>query len=147
MLCYAMLDVNARKFLQLLLERAEEGDILLNMNDICPSMFSLQYQSSHTPEIRSLLSYIERSFKVSNTNAHTIPAKTLCSAIYGLKKMKPEVEIRQLLIQVAVCMDKCDTYYHSINVCIALNGEIKFIYSIITNFTNITKYLLISFPF
>lgn len=116
-------DLSQKKFLVALLARVKESGILLNVNDLCPAIYNLQSHSSNSPEIRSLVEYIAKSMAMLSKDKKVLfSAKSVCSAIYGLKKMKSVPEVRHLLSEIEKCIDLSDAYYHSVNVCIALNG-------------------------
>ncbi len=51
------------------------------------------------------------------------PSKTICSAIFGLKKMKSHPEVLALLAALSRKIEESEVFYHPVNICIALNGE------------------------
>jgi len=114
-----MRDPSARQYLKLLWERIEESNVLLGPQDICPAIYSMQSLDSQLDDARSILDYLSKSMAAISG---PIAAKPMCSAIYGLKKQKPTVEVRRLMWEMANRIQSGDTYYHSVNVCIALNG-------------------------
>jgi hypothetical protein len=79
----------------------------------------MQSLTANSPIIRSYL----KLFAISiDTSAEIFPAKTICSAIFGLKKMKDFPEVKQLILALANKIKSSDVYYHPVNICIALNG-------------------------
>ncbi|KAJ1430810.1 hypothetical protein B484DRAFT_479103 [Ochromonadaceae sp. CCMP2298] len=120
--CLKFLDMrspHAAQFLRLLWERIEESGVLLGEQDICPAIYSLQSLSGQGTHMRSIVRYFARSMGATR---EPIAAKPMCSAIYGLRRQKPTPEVRALMWEIANRVEATDTYYHSVNVCIALNG-------------------------
>ena len=110
---------HCKKFMQLLLARVEDSAVLLHGNDICPSIYSMQSFNANMPEVRQLLSLFSKSLAMTNV---PMTSKSICSALFGLKRMKAVPEVRALLLQIAKKIDTADSFYHSVNVCIGLNG-------------------------
>jgi hypothetical protein len=112
-------DLNSKQYMSLLWQRIKESKVVLNENDICASIYCLQSVDVLTPLVREIILYFATS--IASTNA-SFPAKAICSAIYALKKFKPVNEVRELLTQISLKIEQSNVFFHSINVCIALNG-------------------------
>ena len=122
MSCVKSLDLqnpNARRFLKLFWQRIEESGVLLSQIDLCPALYSMQMLNKNTPLIKTFMLYFATSLAAVTT---PMPAKTVCSAIYGLRKQSASPEVRLLLWELANHIESSNTYFHSVNVCIALNG-------------------------
>jgi len=114
-----MRDPDSHLFQKLLLDRIEESSVLLNENDICPAIYSLQTLNCQNMYTRQIFRYLSRCMAAI---VEPISAKPLCSAIYAMRKHKPTSEVRYLLWELANHIERSPTCYHSVNVCIALNG-------------------------
>ena len=114
-----MRDPDSHLFQKLLLERIEESHVLLNEKDLCPAIYSLQTLNCQNIFTRQIFRYLSRCMAAIE---EPIAAKPLCSAIYAMRKHKPTNEVRYLLWELANHIDRSPTCYHSVNVCIALNG-------------------------
>lgn len=114
-----MRDPDSHLFQKLLLDRIEESGVLLNENDLCPAIYSLQTLNCQNMYTRQIFRYLGRCMAAIE---EPIAAKPLCSAIYAMRKHKPTHEVRYLLWELANHIERSPTCYHSVNVCIALNG-------------------------
>lgn len=113
-------DTNAHEFQKLLWEHIKGSSIVLNANDVCPAIYSLQSVNCQSLYGREIIKYL--TYCLSKCASIPIPAKPMCSAIYGMRKQKPITEIRLLLWEIANRIEETETYYHSVNICIAMNG-------------------------
>jgi hypothetical protein len=112
-------DFDSQKFLKYLWERTEEAHVVLDESDICPAIYSMQSLNANSPITRNFLTFFADSI---NTSKEIFPSKTVCSAIFGLKKMKSFPEVRYLIQALARKIASSDVFYHPVNICIALNG-------------------------
>ena len=48
--------------------------------------------------------------------------QTICSAIFGLKKMRSSPEVLGLISALTRKIDQSEVFFHPVNICIALNG-------------------------
>lgn len=53
---------------------------------------------------------------------HLNTYQTVCSAIFGLKRMKAFAEVKLLIAALAKKISRSEVFYHPVNICIALNG-------------------------
>lgn len=108
-----------KRYLGLLMQRVEDSSMVLHGTDICPAIYSMQNFNANMPEIRRLLLFFAKSLSMTNV---LLSSKSVCSALFGLKRMKAVPEVRAVLQQLARKIESSDTFYHSVNVCIGLNG-------------------------
>jgi hypothetical protein len=87
--------------------------------DICPAIYSMQSLNANSPITRNFLKFFADSVSTSREN---FPSKTICSAVFGLKKMKSFPEVRYLIAALAKKIQSSEVFYHPVNICIALNG-------------------------
>lgn len=112
-------DFDGQRFLKLLWERTQEAHVVLDESDICPAIYSMQSLNANSPITRNFLKFFADSVSSSKEN---FPSKTICSAVFGLKKMKSFPEVRFLISALAKKIQSSDVFYHPVNICIALNG-------------------------
>lgn len=112
-------DSRVKKFFHALADRIDESNVVLNQCDICPSIYSLQSLNAYSFDTKRIIVYLTKCMAQTSI---PFPTKAICSAIYGLKKMKPLPEVRGLVEQIATKIRDSETYFHSVNICIALNG-------------------------
>ncbi len=111
---------SAKRFVQALWKHIFETKPVLDTNDICPSLFSLlQSFEPNIPEIKHLLAYLSK-FLV--TSAEPISPKSLCSVVYSLKKLRYSKEIVEVVNAITTKIRTSETYFHPINICIAMTG-------------------------
>lgn len=107
------------KYLSLFFRRIEESDVILNEIDLCPAIFTLSQFNANGAAMRGFVKFAAKSLSATESN---FPSKSLCSAIFGLRKMQAVSEIRLLLKEITKKIKSSTSLYHPINVCIALNG-------------------------
>ena len=112
-------DSNTRQYFKLMCKYIESSGVYLNANDVCPAIYSIQVLNNNFPEVKNLIQYLSKSL---SQLTDTFQAKPICSAVYGLRKLRPTYEVRGLLSALADKMEESEFYYHSVNICIALNG-------------------------
>ena len=114
-------EAKTKKYLGLLWAAVKHSKVTLTPTETCNCLYQLQSLSisSHCLDINRFLSYFSKSLDSSKA---PLPPKIVCSAIYGLRKLKPTTETRYLVSALTRKVNECEMYYHSINVCIALNG-------------------------
>ena len=108
-----------QKFLRSLWEQTVEAEVVLDESDICPAIYSMQTLNANSPITKKFLKLFADSIDLSKG---TFPSKTLCSAVFGLKKMKAIPEVKVLIAALARKIASGEVFYHPVNICIALNG-------------------------
>ena len=95
--------------------------VIITPSEACNCLYQLQSISisSYCPDLNLFVAYFSKSL---NSAKAPLPPKIVCSAIYGLRGLKPTQEIRDLISSLALKVNECEMYYHSINICIAING-------------------------
>lgn len=53
-------DGHSKKYMELLLQRIEDSNMVLHGTDICPAIYSMQAFNSNMPEIRSFLAFFAK---------------------------------------------------------------------------------------
>eukprot|EP01038_Epipyxis_sp_PR26KG_P005889 gene5889-8124_t len=114
-------DPNVKTYLHLLWLRIEESSVLLDSTDVCPAIYCLHTVETFSVDIKRIISYLALSLS-RVTDSEDIPNKFLTSAVFGLKKLKPIPEVRNLVLELAYRIEQSSSYFHPVNVCIALNG-------------------------
>ena len=112
-------EAEGQKFLRSLWERTVEAEVILDESDICPAIYSMQTLNANSPITKKFLKLFADSIDLSKGS---FPSKTLCSAVFGLKKMKAIPEVKELIAALSRKIASGEVFYHPVNICIALNG-------------------------
>ena len=110
---------NTLQYLGLLMSRVTESNVILNEVDICPAIYCCAQFNTASGPMRSFVKYCANCLAATQAN---FPSKSLCSAIFGIRRMKIVPEVRLLLSEITKKVQTSSSLYHPINVCIAING-------------------------
>jgi len=114
-------EARTKKYLKMLWAAVDYSKVSLTPSESCNCLYQLQSikVSSYCASLNRFLDFF--SLSLSSVKTPLTP-KTVCSAIYGLRRLKPTRELRKVLTSLTMKVNDCEMYYHSVNVCIALNG-------------------------
>jgi hypothetical protein len=110
---------NTKRFIRLTWKKVMDSTIDMDDSDLCPAIYSLQTVNANLPEVRQFIQFFADAM---NNSSGEFSSKTLCSAIFGLKKMKAHPEVRALVAAITRKVKESEAFYHPVNICIALNG-------------------------